>query len=217
MRTVLAGPDKKDDVLRGDRILNLPLFYQPSLLRNLVAILAISLVMTWVEIVILQFLVIPNVNSSIVNEVRLAGAREHNKNQRDAQSTVNDALFKSAETDTNAALFALEKDEARQIRTSNTFVTLITFVPWVLLCFLLYLLYQRLEIDVTRLKRLEDEGFVEVFGSEMNATILLTIVGVIVFGAFQYFFYRVGEEWSNENIDDLIFESNLIIEKRVCV
>jgi hypothetical protein len=213
--------DKKEDVLKGDRILNLSLFNQPSLLRNLLAVFAISLVMTWVEIVILQFLVIPNVNSTIVNKVRLAGAKEHNNNQRnesDLYSTiVNSAFYKSMETDTNAALFALEKDEARQIRTSNIFVSLITFVPWLLLCFLVYLLYQRLKNDVTRLKRLEDEGFVEIFGSEMKATIILTIIGVVVFVAFQYCFYKIGEEWSNEDIEDLTFESNLSIEKRLCV
>lgn len=220
------------DVQNGsDKIKDLSLFYQPTLLRNLLGIIAVSLIMTWVEIAILRILFLPQINASIVNKAREEGARLNNENNEgytkltelspffqafDVNTAATNAGISSARSKYRAAISALEKEEARTIKTYNNFVTFITLVPWLTISFIAYVLYWRLSKDKVTLSSLIKEGKVEVFGFQIRATILSTLAGLLLFGFLQYSFYQMTLKWKLPEIDDLLYLSNRNIEQKVC-
>lgn len=215
------------DVQEGsDKIKDLSLFYQPTLLRNILSIIAVSLIMTWVEIAVLRILLLPQINAAIVNKAREEGARFNNEQNLGYTKLTElspffdafkvDEKIKEARSKFRATVSALEKDEARNMSTSNNFVTFITLVPWLTISFIAYVLYWRLKKDKITLSNLIEDGKVEVFGFQMRATILSTIAGVLLFCFLQYSFYQMSLKWTMPEIDDLLWLSNKNIELKVC-
>lgn len=209
-----------------DEIKDLSLFYQPTLLRNILGIISVSLIMTWVEIAILRVLLLPQINASIVNKARAEGARANNENNQNIIQfsevspffqpfQIQDASNQSRQK-FRAGVTALEKDEARRNKTYNNFVSFITFVPWLVISFAAYLIFLRLKKDQTTLSRLVKQGKVEIFGFQMRATILSTVAGVLLFGFLQYSFYQMSLRWTVPEIDDLLYLSNMNVEQKVC-
>lgn len=212
----------------SDIVQNVSLLYQPTLLRNILGIVAVSLVMTWVEIAVLRLLLLPQINAAIINRAREEGARSinrRNNNLTDIEETdpffaafkpqAEEALNQS-QTKINASIAALEIDEARLINTSNNFVTFITFVPWLILCFIAFVLYSRLKKDAVTMSDLVKQGKIEIFGFQTRATILSTVVGIAIFSFLQYSFYQMSLKWNMPEIDDLLYLSSKNIAKSVC-
>lgn len=217
---------EQDERIEGERLL-----FQPTLLRNLLGMLSVSFVMIWVEILVLKYLLLPQINAVVINPVRHNTAVTHNRNSTPSSSflmtdtvfTPVDSIFNTVDTTnnppmttiaeqvTNATIFALEADEDRMITKSNTFIMLLSFIPWFIVSFIMYVFYNRLKMDQKLV-----QGHMEIFGFQTRATVISTIVSVLIFCVFQYAFYELGVKFQYETPDEINLQVRQRISKELC-
>lgn len=219
---------EQDETIKGQK-----LFYQPTLLRNLLGILSVSFVMIWVEILVLKYLLLPQINAAVINPVRDLGTKNYNasgRNENVSSALLVDTFFTpvdkifaeipdiAGQVDDvtneviNATVFALEVDEDGLINRTNSLIMLLSFIPWFVVVIIMYVFYQRLKKDEQLVN-----GHMEIFGFQARATLISTLISIVIFCGFQYAFYEFGIRFEYETTEEMEFEIRKKIVSEMCV
>lgn len=180
---------------------NFSLWHQPRLVRGIFSVLCVSFIMIWVEVLYHREVVIVQTNASIINEVRRRStALQNGVNVNDAINQ--NGIFPPAlvaaflapfggesnlvgiASDNVADFFwALNQGEHSKIVMINRYAYGSMTVPWLLVSFLMYMFYRRLQFAARKPHE------IEIFGNSFRSIYVSTAVSVLLFSAFQVYFY----------------------------
>lgn len=181
---------------------NLDFWDQPRLLRGLLSILGVSAVMIWVEVLFHRFVLLPEGNAAVKNQIRCAHKSLDKPIDEMSEEELKEAfgddiafssligISGSIGTD-KASLLGLYNLENMKLDKANKYAYLSMFIPFFVVLFLMYRVYYKLKQD--RYKH----HYIPVFGGyAMEGVALSVFLSVLLFLGFQIVFYLYGLEFN---------------------
>lgn len=197
---------------RSDEEAYLPAFSQPRVMFAVGSIIGTSMVMMWVEVFLLRMVILPSAHSQVLTELRcgvdglvspVGGLEE--------QLGLELGLDLDKVPEFRAAMIALAKQDMSLVLQINNYAVLNMAWFFVFLAVLMLLIWKHLKW-IGRTYKLKHVTSI----SHILAAIYGVLFGFVLFGLFQYAFYRLAINYTYPGANEILYETQTKVYGEMC-